>query len=59
MSYALSSALQGAVYQALLDDVALFALVGDAIYDALPTGVVPPLNVTLGPETMPKSGIIT
>ena len=28
MSYALSSALQSAVYQALADDVALFAIVG-------------------------------
>lgn len=52
MSYALSSALQAAVYQELVDDVALFALVGDAIYDALPTGVVPPLYVSLGPETV-------
>lgn len=51
MSYALSSALQGAVYQALQDDVGLFALVGDAIYDALPVGTIPPLYVSLGPET--------
>ncbi len=50
MSYALSSALQVAVYQALLDDVALSALLGDAVYDALPVGTVPPLYVTLGPE---------
>ena len=52
MSYALSSALQAAVYQALADDVALFAIVGDAIYDALPVGALPPMYVSLGPETV-------
>ena len=41
MSYALSSALQSAVYQALLDDAALTALVGTAVYDALPVGAMP------------------
>jgi hypothetical protein len=51
MSYALSSALQAAVYQALADDVHLTSLVGDAIYDALPVGAVPSLYVSLGPET--------
>lgn len=52
MSYALSSALQAAVYQALLDDTDLNALVGTAIYDALPVGTIPPLYVSLGPETV-------
>jgi hypothetical protein len=52
MSYALSSALQAAVYQALADDVALFAIVGDAIYDTLPAGTLPPMYVSLGPETV-------
>ncbi|MFT5786010.1 MAG: hypothetical protein ACI9KK_001363 [Ascidiaceihabitans sp.] len=52
MSYALSTALQSAVYQALADDVALFAIVGDAIYDALPVGALPPMYVSLGPETV-------
>lgn len=52
MSYALSSALQASVYQALTDDVGLFAIVGDAIYDALPVGVVPPIYVSIGPETV-------
>ena len=47
MSYALSTALQSAVYQALADDVALFAIVGDAIYDALPVGALPPMYVGL------------
>jgi len=52
MSYGVSAALQGAVYQALMGDAALAALVGDAIHDALPTGPVPPLYVALGPEVV-------
>lgn len=52
MSYALSSALKSAVYQALADDVALFAIVGDAIYDALPVGALPSMYVSLGAETV-------
>ncbi|MEM1234772.1 MAG: DUF3168 domain-containing protein [Pseudomonadota bacterium] len=50
MSYAGSSALQSAVYQHLIADVGLQALVGMDIYDALPTGVAPALYVSLGPE---------
>lgn len=50
MSYALSVALQKAVYQALQNDAALTALVGDAVYDAAPPGALPELLVTLGSE---------
>lgn len=50
MSYAIAAALQTAVYQRLSADTALTALVGTAIYDALPSGVVPPIYVALGPE---------
>ena len=50
MSYGASAALQSAVFQHLGADSALAALVGPAIYDALPTGTIPPLYVTLGPE---------
>ncbi|MEB8388628.1 DUF3168 domain-containing protein [Rhodobacteraceae bacterium KMM 6894] len=50
MSYAASEALQAAIYQQLSADAGLAALVGIAIYDALPSGTVPPLYVTLGPE---------
>lgn len=50
MSYRASSALQSAVYQQLANDAALQALVGSNIYDALPTGVLPSLYVSLGPE---------
>lgn len=50
MSYGASAALQQAVYQALVADTDLDALVHGAIYDALPRGPLPPLYVTLGPE---------
>ncbi len=50
MTYAVSAALQAAVFQKLSNDVALNALVGTAIYDALPAGTLPSLYVTLGPE---------
>ena len=50
MSYAVAAALQEAVYQRLAGDAALGALVGGAIYDALPGGPLPDTYVTLGPE---------
>lgn len=50
MSYGVSSALQAAIYQHLVADAALAALVGGAIYDALPSGNLPGTYVTLGPE---------
>lgn len=50
MSYGVSAALQSAVYQALVDDAALGAIVGSDIYDALPSGTLPSLYVALGPE---------
>lgn len=52
MSYAVASALQRAVYQALATDAQLGGLVDGAIYDALPSGRVPDLYVSLGPETV-------
>lgn len=51
MSYGMSAALQAAVYGALTADAAVVALSGGAVFDALPPGPVPPLYVTLGPET--------
>lgn len=50
MSYGVASALQAAVYQRLAADAPLAALVGTAIYDALPGGTLPPLYLALGPE---------
>ena len=50
MSYAMSFALQKALYQRLSTDVALEALVGSDIYDALPAGTPPDLYVVIGAE---------
>lgn len=50
MSYGVSAALQAAVYQRLAADPALGTLVGSSIYDALPSGALPPLYVVLGAE---------
>ena len=50
MSYAVAGALQAAVYQHLCADAALTALVGAAVYDAMPPGVVQGTYVSLGPE---------
>lgn len=52
MSYVLAAPLQAAVYQALSDDVDLGTLVGSAIYDAIPSGTLPSLYISLGPETV-------
>lgn len=50
MSYGVSAALQTAVFQRLIGDPDLTALVGASIYDALPSGTLPPLYVVLGAE---------
>ncbi|MBE1284725.1 MAG: DUF3168 domain-containing protein [Rhodobacteraceae bacterium] len=50
MSYGGAAALQDAVYQHLIADIGLNTLVGGAIYDAVPGGVLPDTYVTLGPE---------
>jgi hypothetical protein len=52
MSYALSGPLQSAVYASLVSDQTLGALVGDAIYDALPAGLLPRIYVQLGSESV-------
>ncbi|MEH6646195.1 DUF3168 domain-containing protein [Sulfitobacter sp.] len=52
MSYAVSGALQAAVFAALSQDAALSALVGTGIYDAVPAGSVPDIYVRLGSETV-------
>ena len=50
MSYGVGAALQAAVYQRLLADPALSALVAGAIYDSIPPGTVTGTYVSLGPE---------
>ncbi|MCT4557414.1 MAG: DUF3168 domain-containing protein [Pelagimonas sp.] len=56
MSYAVSSALQAAIYAQLQADGALSLLVGDSIFDAPPVGTLPPLYVSLGPEAVREAG---
>ena len=50
MTYAIAGGLQSALYTHLSGDPALTALVGSAIYDALPAGPLPQTYVTLGSE---------
>lgn len=50
MSYGVAAALQSAVYQRLLADAEVNALVGAAVYDALPAGDLPETYVSIGPE---------
>ena len=50
MSYAISAALQAAVFQRLVANAPLDAQVSGAIYDTVPPGAVPALYVSLGPE---------
>lgn len=50
MSYAVAAALQTAIYQKLVGDPGVSALIGAAVYDAVPTGAVPELYVSFGPE---------
>ncbi len=52
MSFAVSGALQAAVFDALVADPALTAVVGTAIYDAVPSGALPPIYVRLGNENV-------
>ncbi|SDE67838.1 Protein of unknown function [Paracoccus isoporae] len=63
MSYRVSAALQAAVYRKLRDDAELAALVGDAVFDALP--IAPPggVHIAIGPEevsgTADSSGTVS
>lgn len=50
MSYGVSLALQVALFDALQTDPGLSVLIGDAVYDTMPTGPRPELYVALGPE---------
>ncbi|MEP2530662.1 DUF3168 domain-containing protein [Shimia sp.] len=51
MSYALAESLQSAIYQTLIGDVDLSALVQGAVYDEIPSGTLPETYVVLGSET--------
>ncbi len=50
MSYGVSMALQTALYQHLVADVALNGLIGTSVFDEVPSGIAPSTYVTLGPE---------
>ena len=52
MSYAVSAALQSAVFSTVATDPGVIAVVGDAVYDALPSGTLPGLYISLGPENV-------
>jgi hypothetical protein len=56
MSYSIAAPLQAAVYQALVADATLQALVGGKIFDAMPSGALPPIYAALGPETAEEAG---
>ncbi len=59
MTYALSGALQSAVYQHLAADAALTALIGTDLFDALPSGSLPQTYVALGPEEVEDRSDVT
>ncbi len=50
MTYSVSAALQQAVYERLSDDAALSGIVGGAVFDGVPPGIVPPIYVAIGEE---------
>lgn len=50
MSYGMAVALQSAVFAALTANQQVMTLSGGAIHDALPSGLVAPLLVVIGPE---------
>jgi len=50
MSYGQSAALQAGIYQLLVADPEVTALVGGDIYDVVPSGSLPNTYVSLGPE---------
>lgn len=52
MTYAVSAALQAAVFGALNGDAGLSNLVGGAVFDAEPAGTLPDIYVTLGAENV-------
>ncbi|MCY1127204.1 DUF3168 domain-containing protein [Frigidibacter sp. RF13] len=50
MSYGAAAALQAAIYQRLVADSPLYALVAGAIYDSVPPGNTAGTYVSIGPE---------
>ncbi len=56
MSYGAAAALQSAVFGLLDADADVKALSQGLVFDAAPTGEIPPLYVTLGPEEVRDRG---
>lgn len=56
MTYAVSGALQRAVYAAMQADATLTARVGGNIFDKVPSGGLPALYVALGAERVRDAG---
>lgn len=52
MNFLNSANLQSAIFERLSEDSDVTALVGEHIYDAMPSGVSPDLFISLGAETM-------
>ncbi len=52
MTYAVSAALQSAVFAAISADPGVVSAVGVAVYDAIPSGSLPSLYVSIGPEVV-------
>lgn len=52
MSYAVSAAFQSAVFGVIAADPGVTALVGDGVYDAIPSGTLPSLYVSIGTEVV-------
>lgn len=56
MSYAISAALQSAVFAEISGDTAVVASVGNGVYDAIPSGILPSLYISLGAESVRNLG---
>jgi hypothetical protein len=56
MSYGNAAALQAAVYGRLIGNAVLTAIVGTAIYDAVPAGALPETYISLGAEEARSRG---
>lgn len=59
MSFSNSADLQSAIYTKLSADTEISSLVGEHIYDAMPSGELPELFISLGAEVMHDKSDLT
>lgn len=59
MTYAVSPALQTAIFETLATDPTIASYVGDAVYDTVPSGPRPDLYVSLGSEQVRDQSDVT